>query len=76
MIIQQITATLLAALVASCSSDADRYRAADHRLLCDGRGHAFVVSPHVGDTSLVIRAPDADAACEAMSVVGRDGVQL
>lgn len=71
------TAMILAAtLLTACSSDADRYRAADHRLLCDTQGHAFVISPHVGDTSLVIRAPDADAACEAVSAVERAGVRL
>jgi hypothetical protein len=63
MIMHRISATLLAALLASCSSDADRYRAADYRLLCDLNGRAFVSTPNVGDNSVVTRAPDADETC-------------
>jgi hypothetical protein len=52
------------ALLSACSSDADRYRAADYRVLCDLSGRAFVSNPSVGDNSVVTRAPDADEACE------------
>jgi hypothetical protein len=51
-------------LLTACSSDADRYRAADYRVLCDLNGRAFVSNPHVGDTSVVTRAPDSDEVCE------------
>ena len=54
-------------LLVGCSSDASYYRAADNKILCElSTKRAFIVTPTLGNASLVKRATSYDELCQAL----------
>lgn len=50
----------LATMLSGCPVENPRYHKADHRILYDITGCAYMVQPDVGDAAFVGRLPDAD----------------
>lgn len=57
---------LLALSLAACSSNKEKYRAADDQVLCNLKGQAFYVKDGPGDASFIERREYFDKMCERL----------
>lgn len=60
-----IVLIVLTILITGCSSNSSIYRDADNKVLCEVNTYkAYIVEPHMGDTSVVKRIPNLDYVCK------------